>query len=831
MSTATPQPDAAPNFYDDVDIGYCIVEVQFDAENRQADYRFLEVNEAFEHHSGLKDATGQWMRNMEPDHEQFWFDRYAEIARTGRPWRFEYTAAALGSRTFEVFAYRVDAPEQQHVAILFADITARKFEEVRRTALFQLTDELLQDGHDATTVTAAACRLVGNTLGVHMVGYGDIDPVAETITVQEDWTTEGINSLTGTLHFRTFGSYIDDLKRGERVVVKDVRTDPRTMGFVDAFEARKVRSFVNTAVFERGRFVALQYVNSSSTRDWTEDELLFIHDVALRTRTAIARIEAENALRTSEAQHRQSLQQIPSFAAVVKEPDQVIQYVNDAFVALFGERDYIGRPAEDVLPELTGQNFFEPLNKAFSDGHAYTIKAMPIHLLGRNEKRFIDLVYQPTKTSLGQVIGVFIGGSDVTERVVAETRLLELNATLESRVEIRTLELMRTEEALRQSQKMEAVGQLTGGLAHDFNNLLAGISGALELTQIKLQQERFSDIARYTTLAQSAVKRASALTHRLLAFSRRQTLDPKPTNVNKLVNGMLEMIQRTVGPAIEIKVLSAANLWTALVDPSQLENALLNLCINARDAMPEGGHIVIETANESINAIVAHQHNMPTGNYLKLCVTDTGSGMPPEVVERVFEPFFTTKPLGEGTGLGLSMIYGFAQQSGGRVHIDSRLGHGTQVCVYLPQHDSEAIEETKVNSAVALPQTDCGATVLVVDDEPTVRALIADILDEMGYTTIEAGDSAAGLKILQSNVQIDLLVSDVGLPGGMNGRQMADAARVFRPELDVLFITGYAESAVFSNAELEPGMSVMTKPFSVEVIAQRIRKIVERNSS
>lgn len=403
----------------------------------------------------------------------------------------------------------------------------------------------------------------------------------------------------------------------------------------------------------------------------------------------------------------------------------------------------------------------------------------------------------------------------------------QAKATLEQRVEERTAELQRTEEALRQAHKMEAVGQLTGGIAHDFNNLLAGISGSLELMQTRMQQGRFNDVDRYMAAAQGASKRAAALTHRLLAFSRRQTLDPKPTNVNRLVLGMQEMIQRTVGPAIPIEVVGASGVWPALVDPSQLENALLNLCINARDAMPDGGRITVETANKWLDERAARTHDMPEGQYLAMSVTDTGTGMSPEVIARVFEPFFTTKPIGEGTGLGLSMIYGFAQQSGGQVRIYSEVGKGTTVCLYLPRHYGKVVEENEQVNVALLPRSEQGEKVLVVDDEPTVRMLITDILEDLGYTAIEVGDSAAGLKVLQSDVRIDLLVTDVGLPGGMNGRQMADAGRASRPDLRVLFITGYAENALLGNGHLAPGMAVLTKPFAMETMAARIRSMIE----
>ncbi|MCJ2033383.1 PAS domain-containing sensor histidine kinase [Methylobacterium sp. J-068] len=412
--------------------------------------------------------------------------------------------------------------------------------------------------------------------------------------------------------------------------------------------------------------------------------------------------------------------------------------------------------------------------------------------------------------------------TDLSEQRAHLRDLAEANDQLRSE----SAERERIEEALRQSQKMEAVGQLTGGLAHDFNNLLAGISGSLELMQSRMRQGRFGDVERYMTAAQGAAKRAAALTHRLLAFSRRQTLDPKPTNVNRLVSGLQEMIQRTVGPAIAFEFVGASGLWPILVDPSQLENALLNLCINARDAMPGGGRITVETANRELDAPAARRHEVPEGQYLSLHVTDTGTGMTPEVIARAFDPFFTTKPLGEGTGLGLSMIYGFVKQSGGQVRIRSEVGRGTTVCLYLPRHHGEVDENDASTATLELSRSEQGETVLVVDDEPTVRMLVTDILAELGYTAIEAADSASGLKVLQSDARIDLLVTDVGLPGGMNGRQMADAARVSRPDLKVLFITGYAENAVLGNGHLAPGMAVLTKPFAVDAMAARIRHMI-----
>jgi len=424
---------------------------------------------------------------------------------------------------------------------------------------------------------------------------------------------------------------------------------------------------------------------------------------------------------------------------------------------------------------------------------------------------------------------------DVTSRKRAEEALQRLNETLERRVADALAERMKeqerlrlTEEALRQSQKMEAVGQLTGGIAHDFNNLLTGIMGSLEILHTRMNQGRLRDADRYILAAQAASRRAASLIHRLLAFSRRQTLDPKPTDVNRLVVGMEELIRRTVGPQISLDVVTAGGLWSTLIDASQLENALLNLCINARDAMPDGGRITIETANKWLDDRAASERDLPPGQYLSVCVTDTGAGMTPDVIAQAFDPFFTTKPMGQGTGLGLSMVYGFVRQSGGQVRIYSEVGHGTTMCLYLPRHF--ASEDDRL--AAALPPEDppsaAGETVMVVDDEPTIRMLLADVLNGQGYTVIEAEEGATALRILQSDARVDLLITDVGLPGGMNGRQLADAARMTRPDLKVLFITGYAENAIIGNAQLAPGMQLLTKPFVIEDLAGRIRSMIDK---
>jgi PAS domain S-box-containing protein len=387
-------------------------------------------------------------------------------------------------------------------------------------------------------------------------------------------------------------------------------------------------------------------------------------------------------------------------------------------------------------------------------------------------------------------------------------------------------ERRRLEQELRQSQKMEAVGQLTGGLAHDFNNLLAGIGGSLEVLRLLLKQGRVEEFDRYLISASGAVKRAAALTHRLLAFARRQTLDARPTDLNRLVADIEDLVRRTVGPAIALEVVGAAGLWSTLVDPNQLESALLNLCINARDAMPDGGRLTIETANRWLDESAAREQEVPPGQYLALRVSDTGTGMTAEVVARAFDPFFTTKPLGQGTGLGLSMVYGFARQSGGQVRIYSEVGKGTTVCLYLPRHRADAHLPAPGPEVAHTDPAPQGMTVLLVDDEPTVRMVARQVLREHGYLTIEAEDGVQAMRILESAQRIDLLVTDVGLPGGINGRQLADAGRSLRRGLKVLFITGYAENAVIGHGHLEPGFHVMTKPFELAELVRRAGAII-----
>ncbi|KNH29638.1 histidine kinase [Pseudomonas syringae] len=407
----------------------------------------------------------------------------------------------------------------------------------------------------------------------------------------------------------------------------------------------------------------------------------------------------------------------------------------------------------------------------------------------------------------------------------SELRLQNTLETLEQQVEERTAQLRHNEEVLRQSQKMEAVGQLTGGIAHDFNNMLTGIIGSLELLRRRLARGRTEDLDSLIDLGVTSANRAAGLTHRLLAFSRRQSLDSKPVQMNTLVVSMDELLQRSINESIHLEMQLDEQLWVAEVDPNQLESALLNLVLNARDSMPDGGKLLVKTSNQYLDTGFTEAHsNLQPGDYIVLSVTDTGCGMPQSTINRAFDPFFTTKPIGQGTGLGLSMIYGFSKQSGGHVSIHSEVGKGTTVSLFLPRFSGELVQNTRIDTQLA-PYARDGETVLIVEDDPAVRVLVSAVLSELGYAFVEAGDADSAVPILDSGQRIDLLISDVGLPG-MNGRQLAEIGRQYRPDLKVLFITGYAEHAAVRGGFLDPGMQMITKPFTFDLLTAKVREMI-----
>ncbi|MET0240141.1 MAG: MHYT domain-containing protein [Sphingobium sp.] len=554
--------------------------------------------------------------------------------------------------------------------------------EARNTLRLQLADVMRDTGTSEALQRAAA--LMGAHFGVSRVGYGQFDPVDEFFDYDICWTDGSASPLLGRYPTEAFGTKIvAQLNKGRTVVVDDVMAaalsdEARTR---DTAAQVDTRGILVVPFLRAGRLRTIVYLNSRTPRAWTPDEVLFMEEVAERTRQVIARAEVEEELR-------------------------------------------------------------------------------------------------------------------------------ELNATLEARVAERTDELRRTEAALRQSQKMEAIGQLTGGIAHDFNNMLMGVTGGLDIVRRRIKSNRLDDIDRFMDSAMASAQRAAALTARLLAFARRQSLDSRPTDINLILLSLADLLVRTMGEQIKV-VVSGGSVPPAVVDANQLESAIINLAINARDAMQGGGTLTVAT----------HRHE---GNYVVVEVSDTGHGMDEATLEKAFDPFFTTKPIGQGTGLGLSMVYGFAEQSGGYVRIESRPDIGTSVRIFLPASDAPIAQQAE--EARPVEQGD-GQSVLLVEDDDAVRMLVREVLEELGYRPSVATESDGAIALLEAGRRFDLLITDFGLPG-RNGRQLAEIARGFIPDLPVLFITGYAAAAADRAGFLEPGMHLIAKPFQLDVISAKIKEML-----
>jgi PAS domain S-box-containing protein len=683
--------------------------------------------------------------------------------------------------------------------------------------------------------------------------------------------------------------------------------------------------------------------------------VLCIHSEAIRAKS----VSSSRLLPRDHQRLAKIFEQAPNLIAISNGPEHRVELANAMFQQVVGEYEIIGKPLAEVLPDAISQGLRELLDQVFQRREVISRRAALFSQESAagdaRQERFIDFVLQPITDAIDQVTGIFVHGSDVTERVRTdqalrerETHLTEENADLGRLVTARSEELRakealihavyeysseghivvreigdgrfrveevnpaalalyaatreqvigctideilspaqadsvntqlstclsnegathcewvyegsilegvasplpapaaggrqiaisardvterrNLEEQLRQSQKMEAVGQLTGGLAHDFNNLLTGIMGALDILQRRMSHGQSVDASPYITVARGAAQRAAALTQRLLAFARRQPLDAQSINVNRLVRDMHDLIDRTMGPTIHVEIDAAAALWNAWVDPNQLENALLNLCINARDAMPKGGRLVIETRNQRVEKTRAAEHGMQVGDYVLLSVSDTGTGMSAAVMAKVFEPFFTTKPTGEGTGLGLSMVYGFARQSGGHVWIESEVNSGTTVRIVLPRHVGAPIPHEHSDDPTIPRRAQRGETILVVDDEPMIRMWVTEVLHDLGYVTLEAENGLEGLKLVNSDRRIDLLITDIGLPGGIDGRQLAAAVRAVRNTLPILLMTGYGEDVEGQFMPAVIGEDVLRKPFSMHELALRVSSIFQNET-
>lgn len=536
------------------------------------------------------------------------------------------------------------------------------------------------------------------------------------------------------------------------------------------------------------------------------------------------RKRVEEALRQSEER----------FRAIADFVDQMIwSTLPDGYHDYYNQRwyDFTGVPQGSTDGEGWNE-IFHPDDQerawtiwrhSLETGEPYHIEYRLRHHSG--QYRWVLGRAQPVRDSDGRILRWYGTCTDIQEIVDAREVLARSREELERQIADRTAELMRAEEQLRQAQKMEAVGQLTGGIAHDFNNMLAVVIGGLNLLERRLERGD-TDVGRYVEAAKDGANRAAALTQRLLAFSRQQPLEPEVLDVNAMVAGLIDLLGRTLGEHVEIRTAPGEGLWPVRVDPSQLENVILNLSVNARDAMPGGGMLTIATANLSVAEDEARALAAPPGDYVRIAVTDTGAGMPPEVIERAFDPFFTTKEVGKGSGLGLSQVFGFVQQSGGHVGIDSRIGAGTTLNVCLPRYTGAEAPQRLRAPRTEAPAGSPDEVILVVEDDERVRNWSVEALRELGYTVLHAATGGEAIRIIESGQGVTLLFTDLVMPG-ITGRELAVLARRRLPELKLVYTTGYTGNAPVHVAVPEGDPATLQKPFSFEQLARKLREALD----
>jgi signal transduction histidine kinase/CheY-like chemotaxis protein len=540
---------------------------------------------------------------------------------------------------------------------------------------------------------------------------------------------------------------------------------------------------------------------------------------------ANAALRLANELQGDKTHLQRLFEQAPGFICVLRGSQHVFELANASYRRLTGGRDLIGMPAAQAVPEAQGQGFITLLDKVYRTGKPFLGHAVPVELDnasdGTLDLRYLDFIYQPVLDPSGEVIGIFVQGSDVTEQKFAQDALRRHQAELESLVLARTEELSSAQQALQRSQKLEAIGKLTGGVAHDFNNILQIIGGNLELLHSRLPDD---EAQARLEVAMKAVERGAKLSSHLLAFARRQPLQPVVVNPARIVTDMDDLLCRALGETIQIETIRSGGQWNTVVDPHQLENVILNLAINARDAMPGGGKLTIEIGNASLDdTYVAAEPDIVPGQYVLIAVSDTGCGMDADVLERACEPFFTTKPEGAGTGLGLSMAYGFVKQTGGHFKIYSEVGHGTAIKMYFPRsHEAEAAS-TRLTGG---PVRGGSETVLVVEDDPSVQETVVGMLGSLGYHVLKADNATAALGILNSGLPIDLLFTDVVMPGPLRSPELARQAKAMHPGIGVLFTSGYTQNAIVHGGRLDPGVELLSKPYGREQLARKVRQVL-----
>lgn len=715
---------------------------------------------------------------------------------------------------------------------------AREDTLLRQRKVLAEFGELALASDDLEHILDEACRLVGEALETQLAKFMLLEDDGLTFLVRNGvgWAPGVVGKVRVQALEGTPERY--SLDTGSAVISTDISTETR-FRYHDFQRNNGVQAFVNVLVFgaSETRPFGIFEVDSRNPRQFTESDIDFLRGYANLLGAALNRSKALLAMRLTEEKLRESERHY----RIAAELNPLWPWTADSHGAVMSLHprwyEYTGRSPT----QTRGRQW---LNAAHTDDKVSIAKLWDQSLASlqpfdsqirlrkhTGEYRWFRVRAFCSLDPAGQCEQWYGTVEDINERVQLEAALRDWNDLLEDRIAKRTAQLeieqherALTESKLRQSQKMEAVGQLTGGIAHDFNNLLAGITGSLELMQRRIDSQRYDELSRYNTVALTSATRAAALTQRLLAFSRQQSLQPEVLEPRRVVAGLEDMIRRSVGPSIAVEC-SFRNNEPIKCDPNELENALLNLAINARDAMPGGGTLKLEVQRCVIGEESSSEKMMPPGPYVGISVTDSGTGISADILSRVFDPFFTTKRIGEGSGLGLSMIYGFVQQSGGQVKIQSSVGVGTTVTMYFPvvSQPPASVKRTTPDETAPL-QPGRNETILLVDDEAAIRQTVSEFLTETGYRVIEALDSVSALKQADKVEPIDLLLTDIGLPGTMNGVSLAEEMKAIYPRLKVLFITGFAEGE--SLVTLDATTRIMAKPFSLTDLSQRVSSLL-----
>ncbi|MBB1624733.1 GAF domain-containing protein [Achromobacter sp. UMC71] len=776
-----------------------------DAQGRIVDFRFLEVNPAFERQSGMKegDTLGHTLREMIPGVPGRIMDAFAQVVESGESAQFEFAVPGPRPAWYEARARKEGA---DGMMALFLDVTARKTAEAelwegqhRKNFLMALGDRLrelpLQPAIEQT-----ACDSLGQHLALGLAAVVDWPDESAEPVVSTCWRRDADrDAALGP------GLYTD-------AFYEALRTGRTT--FLEPLLAQADGDILPSAIVvptaRWGRHGGALVVRPAIDSRFKRGDVACIEEVAERMCGAVERSQyarmLEQRVEHAIAERDRIWRLSPELLAVIDGQGRYVS-VNPAVRPILG-----WTPAQFLamgLRQLIHPDDYEATRGALAQARRTDGPQGVRHLENRVLKRDGGYAWITWSMSWAQDSLYMTGRDDTDMKQQAET-------------------LLETENALRQAQKMEAVGRLTGGIAHDFNNMLQGITGALYLIQRKLAAGTPEQAPRFINVAMESANRAAHLTQRLLTFSRRQPIDPQPFRVAPTLQSMADLFHRYTGEGVSLAFDLEPGLWPVRCDRNQFENALLNLVINACDAMPDGGVLTVAALNTRLDAGFLRPYaGVQPGPFVEVCVTDIGCGMSPDVLAHAFDPFFTTKPLGQGTGLGLSMIYGFAKQAGGIVTLDSKVNVGTSVRIFLPRYDGELADAAAPGPDVSQPAEHARqAVVVLVEDDVNVREMVRECLAELGMRVVTANDGDAGLERVRAMTDIDLLVTDVGLPG-LNGRQLADAARAAHPGLKVLLMTGYAESAARGSGFLDSGMELIVKPFALNVLAARVQRMLD----